>query len=215
MNRIERYSTAQTTSLLSTANLPGPTQPSSQAPTQFLGSPSASMVTNPSASNPMDNQPPQQFNNLPHPALPLHPVFPAQAARKNPNHSSSEVPAMSSASSSTRPTRTSSMVFTPGWESQDMPPPQPPMNTMQNLPSPSSTGGGILRSDSNRNLDGSEPKMFPGVLGRQRRSSAQRPSSSGVSDGEALRQGWGRRSEVDAGGSVIEESEEGDEMEKK
>lgn len=87
------------------------------------------------------------------------------------------------------------------------------MNTVHNLPSPSSTGGGILRSDSN--LDGSEPKMFPGVLGRQRRSSAQRPSSSGVPDGEALGQGWGRRSEVDAGGSVIEESEEGDEMEKK
>lgn len=56
--------------------------------------------------------------------------------------------------------------------------------------------------------------MFPGVLGRQRRTSAQRPTSSGVSDVDGVGQGWGRRSEVDAGGSVIEESEEGEEVER-
>lgn len=105
------------------------------------------------------------------------------------------------------------MVFTPGRESQGMPVPQPPTNAMQGLPSPSSTG--IPRSDNNVNLDGSEPRMFPGVLGRQRRSSAQRPSSSGVSDVDGVGQGWGRRSEVDAGGNVIEESEEGEGVEKK
>ncbi|RDI89418.1 hypothetical protein Vi05172_g435 [Venturia inaequalis] len=207
---IERYSTAQQTSLLSTANLPGPTQPSSRAPTQ-PGSPSASMITNPSASNPMDHQARQQFNNLPHPALPIYPVFPAQAARKNPNQSSGDVPTVGSASPSARPVRTSSMVFTPGRESQGMPIPQPPTNIMQSLPSPNLTG--IIRSDSNLNLDGSEPRVFPGILGRQRRTSTQRPGSSGVSEADGVGQGWGRRSEVDAGGSVIEENGEGEAVE--
>jgi AMP deaminase len=160
------------------------------------------MVTNPSATNLMDNQIPQQFNNLPHPAMPMHPVFPAQAARMNPlnpSYSAGDIPALGSASPSFRPARTSSMIFSPGSGPQSMPPPQPP--PMQSLPSPS----GILRSDSNVNLDGSEPRIFPGVMSRNRRSSIQRPSSSSYSETDGVGLGWGRRSEVD---EVIEESDE-------
>jgi AMP deaminase len=80
-----------------------------------------------------------------------------------------------------------------------MAPPQP--SPMQSMPSPS----GIMRSDSNLNLDGSEPRIFPGVMSRNRRSSVQRPSSSSYSDTDGVGMGWGRRSEVD---EVIEESDE-------
>ena len=77
----------------------------------------------------------------------------------------------------------------------------PPQPSMQAMPSPS----GIMRSDSNLNLDGSEPRIFPGVMSRNRRSSAQRPSSSSYSDTDGVGMGWGRKSEVD---EVIEESDE-------
>jgi AMP deaminase len=159
------------------------------------------MATNPSATNPMENQIPQHFNNLPHPAMPMHPVFPAQAARMNPSFSAGDIPSLGSASPSSRPMRTSSMIFTPGSGPQSMPPPQPP--PMQSLPSPSQ----IMRSDSNVNLDGSEPRIFPGVVSRNRRSSVQRPSSSSYSETDGVGIGWGRRSEVD---EVIEESDEVD-----
>lgn len=56
-------------------------------------------------------------------------------------------------------------------------------------------------------MDGTEPRMFPGVvMNRHRRSSVQRPSS-GYSDlAEGSGQSWGMKSEV--GEAVIEEPEE-------
>jgi len=62
-----------------------------------------------------------------------------------------------------------------------------------------------MRSDSIVNMDGSEPRMFPGVvMNRHRRSSVQRPSSGYSELGDVS--GWGRRSEV--GEAVVEEPEE-------
>ena len=58
------------------------------------------------------------------------------------------------------------------------------------------------------NLDGSKPGMFPGVvMNRQRRSSLQRPESSGDAAGASSGQSWGRRSEVDEPEPVEEEEE--------
>lgn len=57
------------------------------------------------------------------------------------------------------------------------------------------------------NMDGSKPGMFPGVvMNRHRRSSVQRPESSGDA-GQSSGQSWGRRSEV--GEAVVEEDEVG------
>jgi AMP deaminase len=198
---IERYTTAQTTTALSSANLPGSAQ-------YQPSSPSVSMATNPSATNPMENQAPQQFSNLPYPALPTHPTFPAQAARMNPlnpSFSAGDIPGLRNAqpSPSIGPARSSSMIFTPGSGPQSHAPPQP--QPLPSMPSPSQ----IMRSDSNVNLDGSEPKIFPGVVSRNRRSSVQQPSSSSYSETDGIGLGWGRRSEVDAApDAVIEEREE-------
>jgi AMP deaminase len=191
---IERY-TSTSPSTLSHANLP---ENAAMTPRKSLhpGSPSVSMVTNPSATNPMDGQHQHQFSNLPNPAMPIQ--FPAQQARMNPSYSATDIASMphrskeanGSSASGTRSVRPSSMVFSPGAGPQSQAPPQP-------LASPQQA---IKRSESSVNLDGSEPRIFPGVVSRHRRSSVQPFESDGVG------MGWGRKSEVD---DAVEEEADG------
>jgi AMP deaminase len=210
--RIERYTGASQAQQLSTANLPG-SVPMTPRKNTHPGSPTASMLTNPSATNPMDGQGP--FTNLGTPALPMHnthTVFPAQAARKNPMSSSfsaTDIPAMapnytqahgqasgSATGSGSRPARSSSMIFSPGSGPQAHAPPQPPLASPPHQQ--------IQRSESSVNLDGSEPRIFPGVVSRHRRSSVQQSGSGTYHESDG--QGWGRRSEVD---TAVEEASEG------
>jgi AMP deaminase len=192
---IERYTTTSQ-SALSHANLPS-NVPMTPRKSQHLGSPSASMVTNPSVTNPMDGQHQHQFSNLPNPAMPM---LPAQQARMNPSYSATDIASLShrnkenagSAASGTRSARASSMIFSPGTGPQAQAPPQP-----QAVQSPQQR---IHRSSSNVNLDGSEPRIFPGVVSRHRRSSVQPTDLDGVG------MGWGRKSEVD---NAVEEEADG------
>ncbi|KAF2436563.1 AMP deaminase [Tothia fuscella] len=204
---IDRYTGATQSQELSTANLP---EGVPKTPMRYPqpGSPTASMLTNPSATNPMDGHSQHQFTNLGTPALPMQtPVFPAQAARMNPmssSYSTTDIQALAqnqaqangSAAPGNRPARSSSMIFTPGAGPHAMPPPQPPM--------PSPQFQSIQRSESSINLDGSEPRMFPGVMSRHRRSSVQHPGTGSIHESDG--QGWGRRSEVDT--AVEEETSE-------
>jgi AMP deaminase len=191
---IERY-TSTSPSALSHANLPT-SVPMTPRKSQQPGSPSASMVTNPSITNPMDGQHQHQFTNLPNPAMPM---LPAQQARMNPSYSATDIASLShrhkentgSSASGTRSARASSMIFSPGAGPQSQAPPQPQAATSPLQP--------IQRTASIVDLDGSEPKIFPGVVSRHRRSSVQQPDLDGVG------MGWGRKSEVD--GAVEEEAD--------
>jgi AMP deaminase len=175
------------------------------------------MVTNPSTTNPIE-APFMQFPNLPTSAMPLHP-YPSKAGRMNPLNSSfsaGDIPALAQGSqrpitpTSSRPVRSSSMVFSPGGGPQSQPPPQPPTASSSSYQPPlSSPQHSMHRSDSIVNMDGSEPRIFPGVMSRHRRSSMQRTRSGSHSEIDGLGMGWARRSEADAAPeAVIEEPED-------
>lgn len=187
---IDRYTSAIQAAALSASNL-APQTPKS-ALTTHPGSPSASMRTNPSTTNPLDALQSHQFPNLPPTALPhAHsPVFPAQQARMYPSLSASDMPALAGPAPTSpvrdttnfgRPTRSSSMIFSPE----------------------ASSSGSALH------FDGIEPRIFPGVVSRHRRSSLQRPGSSSFSDKEGegswsgFRRSAGAMADVEA--SVVEE----------
>src|SRR5262249_3763179 len=148
-------------STLSTSNLP-------ETPVQLpkRGSSIASMRTNPST-HPMD------LSKLPNPAMPLpSSTFPVQVSRMNPSFSANDIPSLTgqhygnfstSPTFNPRPVRPSSMIFNPTGLSQPLPQP---------LPSPSEFRIPVRR-DSVSHIDGSEPRMFPGVVSSRRRSSVQ------------------------------------------
>jgi AMP deaminase len=78
-----------------------------------------------------------------------------------------------------RPRRTSSMTISPSVVSAPQPP-VGPQHVEQDL--------GLTRTSSSVNLDG-EPRIFPGVVSRRRRSSLR---SSNVEDGEEAHSGLHR-----------------------
>ncbi|TKA76338.1 hypothetical protein B0A49_02695 [Cryomyces minteri] len=199
---IDRYTSPHptSTSALNATNLP-----SRQPPTYYHQngsqdrpiSPSASMKTNPSATNQLyvntehlSNHQPQsqpQFSNLPHAAMPYHsqsghvhghahesPVFPAQMARIPPNYSQSDLATLNNNNSSSsantpgagKPARSSSMIFN---SATPAPPPQPADAGMASFPL-------LTTTTSGSQIDGTEPRIFPGVVSRHRRSSVQRPA---------------------------------------
>ncbi|KAF2498876.1 AMP deaminase [Lophium mytilinum] len=227
---IDRYTSSTQADSLSASNLAPESQttPQQTQPT----SPSASMHTNPSASNLADMSA-QHFPTLPPTAYQSSPVFPAQAARMHPSTSAADIASQntvnqpplspkgpSDAATYQRPARHSNMVLDPGAR----PPPQPNAQTQPQEASPSSPSqqGFSMRSPSTIDLNGMEPRMFPGVVSRHRRSSLQRPSSSSFSEGGGdagswggLRRGEGRESVVEEPDGVEEAGERGKENEGK
>lgn len=174
---IERYTRASQTSsnALTRSNLQPnqPTQP---------GSPVASLHTQPSTTNLHDGQ---HFAQLP----PAHhvPMTPAQQARipSGPPVESKTQPA-----SPTHTKDTSSMAMNAGSVSQ-------PSGVL----SPEDSTSSLTRTQSIPTIDGAEPRMFPGVVSRRRRSSI-RNSLGG--DGDAKLAAMKKE-------SVVEEPKDGSE----
>jgi len=217
---IDRYTSVSQSDSLSISNLAPQNEKAIQQGQP--GSPSASMHTTPSASNLADGQS-QHFPNLPPTAFQHSLVFPAQQARMHPSTSAADVftqsnqhqppsSPMGDGVNYQRPPRHSNMALDVGAR----PPPQPQAPAQQEPPSPSQQSFPI-RSPSTINLDGMEPRMFPGVVSRHRRSSIQRPSSSSFSEGGGDTASWSglRRTGTAAGEgkeSVVEEpAEQGEE----
>ncbi|OCK76046.1 hypothetical protein K432DRAFT_396775, partial [Lepidopterella palustris CBS 459.81] len=184
-------------SSLSASNLAPQSQTPKSAsvqPTQ-PGSPSTSMRTNISTTNPPDSQ---HFSSLP---APHSPVFPAQQARLHghPSNSAADIPALANTPGSPvkdsanyqRPARSGGMVLSSG-----VPAPQPQTqlsSSSQQQPPPLSLAHAASQTQLQRSpeqasssgpmhFEGIEPRIFPGVVSRHRRSSVQRPSSSSFSD---------------------------------
>jgi AMP deaminase len=138
--------------------------------------------------------------------MPHYAVNPSQTARLNSSYSANDMLSLAQKSSQAGPAKSRSMIFTPPGGLSAQAPPQPPMIPSSTFPlsglqplSPT-----LTRTETIVNMDGSEPKMFPGVvMNRHRRSSLQRPDSSG--DAVPSGQSWGRRSDV--GEAVVEEEE--------
>ena len=178
--RIERY-TGTTHSALSTTNL----DPSASGPSNDqAGSPTISMRTNPSAL-------PPDFTHLPNPAMPTQATtFPAQPARPHPtSFSATDIPSLAPTSPMRPHHRSSSLVFSAA------PAPQPAATAA--LPP--------LLQRRESLVDAFEPRIFPGVVSRRRRSSvAARPGSAALADmGDGF--GLGAGAEL----ALVEEPEEG------
>lgn len=236
--RIDRYTRASQTSTntLTSSNL----QPTTEAQTPkskqaiLSGSPIASLHTDPSTSNLHDQG--QGFSVLPPGAMngPQHsPVYPAQQARLNPAVSAAEIGSQTQPASPTRnkheehferPRRSSSMILNLGGG----PPPQPTGGsqsssqqtlsgfTNQTVWSPDESLN-LTRTSSSAGLtmEGIEPKIFPGVVSRRRRSSLRGSSleeGEGSSQGQAQQPGHSgfRRGNE---GSVVEEQDSDDDDE--
>ncbi|KAL1657005.1 AMP deaminase [Didymella pomorum] len=175
---IDRYTRAANTETqdLTASNL----QPDQQVPhtpkthhaTQ-PGSPVQSIHQQPSATDPHEHD--KAFPRLPPSS------FPAQQARLNPSASNTDVasmptqPASPTALTTERPRRTSSMTISPSVISA----PQPPtgQQSEQDL--------GLTRTSSSVNLDG-EPRIFPGVVSRRRRSSLKGSEVRDSEEGSGL-----------------------------
>ncbi|KAH7124082.1 hypothetical protein B0J11DRAFT_435958 [Dendryphion nanum] len=200
LQMIDRYSRASQTNSysLTTSNLqPGnttvPQTPKSTHATH-PGSPVNSMHTNPSAINLADQA---QFSALP-PGATLgpqqSPIFPAQQARFRPGSAVESQttslpqpasPARGKEENLERPRRTSSMILDPGASA----PPQPSgagftsssagQSTVMSPDEPLSLTRTV--SATGLTLDGIEPRIFPGVVSRRRRSSLR---GGAVEDGE-------------------------------
>ncbi|KAF2270354.1 AMP deaminase [Lojkania enalia] len=205
---IDRYTRASQTNAnsLTTSNLQpelGPLYPQTPRSTHAThpGSPVASLYTANSTANPPDHV---QFSTLP-PGV-LHsdrtqnsPSFPVQQARLVPSSSVTNLQ-LENVTQPTSPTRaresdnfersrrSNSMVLNPGATV----PPQPTSvgltharATSQTFPNfssaPAEEGLTLTRSGSGAPLDANEPRMFPGVVSRRRRSSLR---SSVVEEGE-------------------------------
>ncbi|KAF1951894.1 AMP deaminase [Byssothecium circinans] len=197
---IERYTRASedSTNALTSSNL----EPSSKLPQTAYsnqathpGSPVVSVNTHPSTTNLLAQANP--FTALPPGAIPHHsPLFPVQQARIpsgpaiEPNASQTQ-PASPTRTKDTdtefeAPRRCSSMTMTPG----AVPLPQPsqvgsqPLNNttpQQQARSPEEPLG-LTRTASIATMEGMEPRMFPGVMSRRRRSSLR---STAVEDGDS------------------------------
>jgi AMP deaminase len=160
---IDRYTRAANAEAydLTASNL----QPAQQVPqtpkthhATHPGSPAHSTNQQASATDPHEHD--KAFPRLPPSS------FPAQQARLNPSTSTTDIASMSEQPASPtiaiapRPRRTSSMTISPSVLSA----PQPPSDQQaeQDL--------GLTRTSSSVNMDG-EPRIFPGVVSRRRRSS--------------------------------------------
>jgi AMP deaminase len=198
---IDRYTRAANTGTndLTMSNL----QPEQQAPhtpkthhATHPGSPVQSVHTQPSNAA-MDQS--QTFSSLP-PGAMSGPSLPAQQARLNPSASTTDIasmptqPASPTAANTERPRRTSSMTISPSVVSA----PQPPVTSQ-----PAEQDLGLTRTSSSVNLDG-EPRIFPGVVSRRRRSSLR---GSNLEDGDGAHSGLHR---VDTA-PVVEEQDTDDE----
>ena len=182
-SRIDRYTQATQASLANIA--------SSASHTVAPTSPTASLKTHPSGANPFEYVP--TYPSLGHPALPTHvSTFPPQQqpkSRVNASFSTSDMQALAhpprtATATESRPARSSSMVFQP-----------------QQPHSPQRQRG--LRSDSISQLDGSEPRMFPGVVSRRRRSTVVLSlGPDGGLDGAAA--GLGSEAVVEEGEGPVE-----------
>jgi AMP deaminase len=207
MDRIDKYTRGSQTSTntLTTSNLNPPDGAVPQTPRSnqatHPGSPVASMHTNPSTTNLAEQG---HFSALPPSAN--SPAFPAQQARLNPNTSAvdTHTGAMTMPASPTRtkdegferPRRSSSMVFNPGTGVAPQPTTAP---TSSHVSQPFPQAGSYSQADepltltrttssAGLTLDGIEPRIFPGVVSRRRRSSL-RSSNVGESEGG---QGYGQ-----------------------
>jgi AMP deaminase len=157
------------------------------------GSPTASARTHPSTINLQDGSrlDTQPFSPLPNAAMAR------ESPRMNPSYSANDIASMQNASPAMAlPPRSASMMFIHGSgpQSQGV----PPQLTMG--------GQSAMRMDTivSTPLDGSEPKIFPGVVSRRRKNSAQ-----SFDTGAAGSPGRSRRLDVDgAPGPVVEEPED-------
>jgi AMP deaminase len=185
LNRIDRYTRAANASSndLTMSNLQP--APKSQQPTQ-PGSPVQSMHAQASASAPAE---------APHLSLPADamsvPLLPAQQARLHPSAATDTAASPPTAAhgadgAAELTSRTSSMTINPSTSGAP-----PAAGADEDL--------GLTRSHSSVTLDG-EPKIFPGVVSRRRRSSLR---GSNLEEGEGLHSGYhGADAE-----SVVEEDE--------
>lgn len=216
---IERYTRASQTSsnALTTSNLqPTAVHPQTPVSNQAThpGSPVASLHTHPSTVNLQDHS--HGFSSLP----PAHhgPMLTAKQARI-PSWPAGEPGTPKT--QPTSPTRTKDLETEQPRSSTGMfmhgsngPPPQPSATTSTSVPisqaiRPSEEPFGIKKTPSVVALEGMEPRMFPGVVSRRRRSSLR---STAVDDGEVsapnavpaiaqAKSGFLKRD----GGSVVEE----------
>lgn len=126
------------------------------------GSPSASMRTHPSATNPNDLS---LTGQLP-PSTTT--VLPAQLARMHPAHigNDSATNVYYQGDSASRPARSPTFTMTQGASASPQPSSQANVNTRPSAGS----------------ISAAEPRIFPGVVSRHRTSSIQRPMSSTFSD---------------------------------
>ncbi|PVH98175.1 AMP deaminase [Periconia macrospinosa] len=202
LGMIERYtrasqdsSNALTISNLEPTTAPAPLKSSASNHATHPGSPISSQTQHASNAN---------FSALPPGVLPHNaqsPLYSTQQARipansPAPDPSSQQQPPTSptrtkpaghsNSSDVERPRRASNMLFTPG----NSAPPQPvgaaaaaaaaPTTTTTSQPDDPSLNN-LTRSTSTVTMEGTEPKMFPGVVSRRRRSSLR---GSAVEDGE-------------------------------
>ncbi|KAI9846516.1 MAG: AMP deaminase [Sclerophora amabilis] len=155
LSMVDRYTNSTTPTAVTASNLPTAYQ-NQQAP----ASPSISMRTNPSATNPtLDPQQQQQ----PQQALPNSPAtFPAQAARVPTSFSTNDMIALNNSTDQILPpSRSSSMVI----------PPQP-------------TVGAPVEGMSQLHLGAVEPRIFPGAISRKARGEQQTKESISEKDEE-------------------------------
>lgn len=124
------------------------------------------MRTNPSASNPIDPAYQAQFS--------ARNIISAQASRLNQSFSANDLVGLGGASTVSReqpnravPPRSSSMVF-------------PQATTPGGTRSPETSNASIPPL----HLDGTEPRIFPGVVSRARSSTNQRPSRISFSEAD-------------------------------
>jgi AMP deaminase len=181
---IDRYSQpppapSQRSERLSTTNLPpGAADAPSANTTTAPASPTQSMKTNPSSTNPLNiDTANYRPNHTPSSATPHQYQPNAQAARFPGTSTPTENGGAASASHTRHPSRTgTSQTFQPSnLNSQDAPPPQP------HLPEPSAVHDFGSLSPA--------PKIFPGVLENRERERRRRSSvakSGDFSDGDAM-----------------------------
>ncbi|KAF1986224.1 AMP deaminase [Aulographum hederae CBS 113979] len=225
---IDRYTRAAHPDELSRDNLAPPTPatiPTAHVPQPSNhsfnpASPTMSMQTNPSNVTPLDSTA-GGFSSLPSAAISTgpssnSPSYPAQSARLNPSYSANELagtsgtgignlvgPGTSPTSrafdpqpASNRPARAQSMVFAPNMAAQ--------AGAQTSLRSPEM--GAISQMPR---LDGSEPRLFPGVVSSRGRERRERGSGTGSGTGSFASGGSGATVRAGLGGSGSGEGEEG------
>ncbi|KAF1810545.1 AMP deaminase [Eremomyces bilateralis CBS 781.70] len=184
---IERYTTVPATPLVSVPQAPNnyPTQPS--------GSPSASMRTQPSSTNPNQSEAVSSVHLSVLPSAMLPPRFPTGYSEKTPS-ASTAVPGDTHPQSPSALTPDPSNLQPNLNQDTSSPSTNLPFRTSEVAASAGQAGAGTgsvpfpspeYVTPPGPVLDGSEPRMFPGVVsGRRRRSSLRRSSLGGNEGGD-------------------------------